>query len=137
MCVPRGPFALDRGVTGLEQQRARRWPGAAPGFSAPGATFLARRQTPEDFSSQWDRTEASPASRNSCTVLFAKCGNRGAAPWKGPCCPPARWSCRFPRVRRCAQTCATNANTRSEEHTSELQSRLHLVCRLLLEKKKN
>src|SRR2546422_3770908 len=27
--------------------------------------------------------------------------------------------------------------SRSEEHTSELQSRLHLVCRLLLEKKKN
>src|SRR2546422_2130371 len=27
-------------------------------------------------------------------------------------------------------------NPRSEEHTSELQSRLHLVCRLLLEKKK-
>src|SRR5207253_9778373 len=27
--------------------------------------------------------------------------------------------------------------TRSEEHTSELQSRGHLVCRLLLEKKKN
>src|SRR2546422_2225275 len=26
---------------------------------------------------------------------------------------------------------------RSEEHTSELQSRLHFVCRLLLEKKKN
>src|SRR2546422_5246109 len=26
--------------------------------------------------------------------------------------------------------------SRSEEHTSELQSRLHLVCRLLLEKKK-
>src|SRR2546429_6421084 len=29
------------------------------------------------------------------------------------------------------------AGKRSEEHTSELQSRLHLVCRLLLEKKKN
>src|SRR2546422_3929654 len=28
------------------------------------------------------------------------------------------------------------ATLRSEEHTSELQSRLHLVCRLLLEKKK-
>src|SRR2546422_2886769 len=27
--------------------------------------------------------------------------------------------------------------SRSEEHTSELQSRLHLVCRLLLDKKKN
>src|SRR2546429_3074889 len=33
--------------------------------------------------------------------------------------------------------CANIANLlRSEEHTSELQSRLHLVCRLLLEKKK-
>src|SRR5687768_18540331 len=29
-----------------------------------------------------------------------------------------------------------NRIERSEEHTSELQSRLHLVCRLLLEKKK-
>src|SRR2546429_3121879 len=31
---------------------------------------------------------------------------------------------------------AFDAKPRSEEHTSELQSRLHLVCRLLLEKKK-
>src|SRR2546422_3062463 len=31
---------------------------------------------------------------------------------------------------------AERRKTRSEEHTSELQSRLHLVCRLLLEKKK-
>src|SRR2546422_6348483 len=31
---------------------------------------------------------------------------------------------------------AVSLTTRSEEHTSELQSRLHLVCRLLLEKKK-
>src|SRR3989304_5388540 len=31
----------------------------------------------------------------------------------------------------------TEQTVRSEEHTSELQSRLHLVCRLLLGKKKN
>src|SRR2546422_6695161 len=31
---------------------------------------------------------------------------------------------------------AADLQGRSEEHTSELQSRLHLVCRLLLEKKK-
>src|SRR2546422_7089895 len=31
---------------------------------------------------------------------------------------------------------ASTLSNRSEEHTSELQSRLHLVCRLLLEKKK-
>src|SRR2546429_7178769 len=34
------------------------------------------------------------------------------------------------------QDIATGSFMRSEEHTSELQSRLHLVCRLLLEKKK-
>src|SRR2546429_5894904 len=32
---------------------------------------------------------------------------------------------------------AAGGRSRSEEHTSELQSRLHLVCRLLLEKKKH
>src|SRR5260370_10694698 len=32
---------------------------------------------------------------------------------------------------------AARRETRSEEHTSELQSHLNLVCRLLLEKKKN
>src|SRR5690554_7135616 len=36
------------------------------------------------------------------------------------------------RVNGCYMAC----NIRSEEHTSELQSRPHLVCRLLLEKKK-
>src|SRR2546427_8848614 len=35
----------------------------------------------------------------------------------------------------CCRT-ATRRNTRSEEHTSELQSQSNLVCRLLLEKKK-
>src|SRR5687768_12766572 len=40
-----------------------------------------------------------------------------------------------PRLRRLGRACPQRA-ARSEEHTSELQSRLHLVCRLLLEKKK-
>src|SRR2546422_6543402 len=35
-----------------------------------------------------------------------------------------------------AHACYRSNRNRSEEHTSELQSRLHLVCRLLLEKKK-
>src|SRR2546422_3243682 len=38
-------------------------------------------------------------------------------------------------VRRVPSGISTDS-IRSEEHTSELQSRLHLVCRLLLEKKK-
>src|SRR2546422_2282021 len=65
---------------------------------------------------------------------------------RGVNCTPSRTSSRPGRddsrgrsVRRA--TCAGAASRwasppRSEEHTSELQSRLHLVCRLLLEKKK-
>src|SRR2546422_6494573 len=40
------------------------------------------------------------------------------------------------RVRRITICGMRVPSMRSEEHTSELQSRLHLVCRLLLEKKK-
>src|SRR2546422_6841667 len=45
---------------------------------------------------------------------------------------------RFERVRRVGEDRIEplDGGGRSEEHTSELQSRLHLVCRLLLEKKK-
>src|SRR2546427_5911614 len=39
-----------------------------------------------------------------------------------------------PRAGRCGRTAP---ETRSEEHTSELQSQSNLVCRLLLEKKKH
>src|SRR3989449_6008836 len=46
-----------------------------------------------------------------------------------------------PAPRNFAVSCTTSSAypspSRSEEHTSELQSRLHLVCRLLLEKKKD
>src|SRR5690349_23449266 len=44
-----------------------------------------------------------------------------------------------PLVERAAHSCARNGRSRerSEEHTSELQSRRDLVCRLLLEKKKS
>src|SRR2546430_11573094 len=45
------------------------------------------------------------------------------------------WHRSCARVPRCACSCWT-ARTRSEEHTSELQSQSNLVCRLLLEKKK-
>src|SRR3712207_8211583 len=53
-----------------------------------------------------------------------------------PACPawpsPATRSAGIPS----ASTCRTRRCARSEEHTSELQSRQYLVCRLLLEKKK-
>src|SRR5687768_17909423 len=40
------------------------------------------------------------------------------------------------RALRRGNSVRGETQSRSEEHTSELQSRLHLVCRLLLEKKK-
>src|ERR1041385_13946 len=55
------------------------------------------------------------------------------------CC--AIWGCQStpPPERGCWRAAIRKAvsveSRRSEEHTSELQSRLHLVCRLLLEKK--
>src|SRR2546422_5858166 len=45
---------------------------------------------------------------------------------------PGMW----PGLLSACATSFTEQSCRSEEHTSELQSRLHLVCRLLLEKKK-
>src|SRR2546422_5611706 len=60
---------------------------------------------------------------------------RSRSPWRPG--PPACRSESPTRHRwlRCAGRWLP-CRTRSEEHTSELQSRLHLVCRLLLEKKK-
>src|SRR6266581_7168969 len=49
---------------------------------------------------------------------------------------PARTPGR-PRRGRCRPARAPRRRPRSEEHTSELQSPVHLVCRLLLEKKNN
>src|SRR5687768_17647405 len=49
--------------------------------------------------------------------------------WTGLQTGPRCW-------RNCWRRCRGVEYMRSEEHTSELQSRLHLVCRLLLEKKK-
>src|SRR3712207_7060933 len=77
------------------------------------------------------------------TTLF-----RSTTPRAGQVLPTTargRTGGRSPRTRRAAACggrrggCAgaTYRRARSEEHTSELQSRQYLVCRLLLEKKKN
>src|SRR5260370_18532775 len=65
------------------------------------------------------------------TTLFRSQGLR----WHGGgLVGPARRSASTVSARRVSS--ATLSATRSEEHTSELQSHLNLVCRLLLEKKK-
>src|SRR5947209_16796050 len=66
--------------------------------------------------------------------------------FRSPPSEPGRWGwpapyprCPAPfheRPRRPRSGCPGSPLARSEEHTSELQSRQYLVCRLLLEKKK-
>src|SRR3712207_7043272 len=66
------------------------------------------------------------------TTLFRSAPRRPLLPGYGRC----RIHHRAPRRRRGGGRPPTSrAGTRSEEHTSELQSRQYLVCRLLLEKK--
>src|SRR5690554_7290035 len=52
-------------------------------------------------------------------------------------CSAVTTPCRIWRLYPYMNTLFGQATSRSEEHTSELQSRPHLVCRLLLEKKKH
>src|SRR3989442_5290871 len=74
------------------------------------------------------------------TTLFRSPNILELNPLPGIIPDPAMNSC-FPKAaraaaRRYARPPAPARRSRSEEHTSELQSRPHLVCRLLLEKKK-
>src|SRR3712207_6863398 len=66
--------------------------------------------------------------------------NRSAAEKRSPRSqgPPPSWSAIRSNMpfRRASAASFTLGAARSEEHTSELQSRQYLVCRLLLEKKK-
>src|SRR2546429_3674845 len=63
-------------------------------------------------------------------ALRADVGGAGLAFVCGPASAAGCFAAEAGRSRR------RHTHSRSEEHSSELQSRLHLVCRLLLEKKK-
>src|SRR2546429_7200360 len=70
------------------------------------------------------------------TTLFRSPSDQASPPQRRKSVPGARGkgqrlSCLAKRCHRASGP----LKARSEEHTSELQSRLHLVCRLLLEKK--
>src|SRR2546430_10029210 len=76
------------------------------------------------------------------TTLFrSRCGTRAIRGADVDCrCASEGASCRTSRSgRRTSRSDAppTTSGCRSEEHTSELQSQSNLVCRLLLEKKKD
>src|SRR3712207_8618175 len=68
------------------------------------------------------------------TRAFARMGADGPPKWADFADPLDAIGARF---RRSAAEGPRRDGRRSEEHTSELQSRQYLVCRLLLEKKKH
>src|SRR3712207_8042611 len=74
------------------------------------------------------------------TTLFRSTASAASRPLLGPSCHRGRpRKAHPPRCRVPAPPCGGGTSLsppRSEEHTSELQSRQYLVCRLLLEKKK-
>src|SRR6267142_6548486 len=76
------------------------------------------------------RTTSSGARRTCSECLRAIGSNSSVVSRAGN--PPSSQTARISRTR---QADALRSN-RSEEHTSELQSHVNLVCRLLLEKKK-
>src|SRR3712207_7052223 len=75
--------------------------------------------------------DALPISRKSSTSTSAPATSSGTSRSR------ATSACRTTAARSPSATSASTSSGRSEEHTSELQSRQYLVCRLLLEKKTN
>src|SRR2546422_4351360 len=120
--IPATPSVIDvntSGITVMRSIRRNTWPtGPATlsliqrttGAAAAGSTCIQRIHHAPPASALANTPHAAPAT-SPTTILV--------------------WSFTAGRGRAAARGCG-----RSEEHTSELQSRLHLVCRLLLEKKK-
>src|SRR5690348_18150380 len=95
------------------------WPGSACCEMVPGAVGWALRWRGIGFPPVTVRTGPCSVARQPIldALTSARVAARGLA-----------WTAVF--------ACGRSPEKRSEEHTSELQSPVHLVCRLLLEKKK-
>src|SRR5690625_483653 len=116
------------------------WPVTETGENAATASSMA--QAAEPGPAMTAATGATIAARSVATPRYRPmsiCVTNwtSSAPYPGPpILVPSAAAWVSSRCVSCARAHTTAARTRSEEHTSELQSRGHLVCRLLLEKKK-
>src|SRR2546427_9442734 len=82
------------------------------------------------------RSKVSLTNVNSGAVARGSAAPSGGGLHRGPVAHAAVTSVTPRRTASRALTQALESSRRSEEHTSELQSQSNLVCRLLLEKKK-
>src|SRR3712207_7545402 len=81
------------------------------------------------------RSSACVLPERSCTIRSCSSSmSRSTGPIPDSACTSS--ACCRHSPHRGERSCCRRTSWRSEEHTSELQSRQYLVCRLLLEKKK-
>src|SRR3712207_1648800 len=108
------------------------WPGMAKLSDVSPASVAAPAPPPTSSTSQTRTTAARCRCENAPSLDNRRAMGDQASTWSGPDgVAPAPW---WPSAsKQVATMCRRHA--RSEEHTSELQSRQYLVCRLLLEKK--
>src|SRR5438874_10986193 len=100
---------------------------SVPGFSRTAFSISRARSNPGRC--QGTQTMLWPKSRLNSSSLFLPLALAASAIAQSGC----RWSTWGNGKKACK---GVSMDARSEEHTSELQSRRDLVCRLLLEKKK-
>src|SRR5882762_5379127 len=107
--------------------RPLRWPP-----SADGGTWWDQSPTPTHTGCSSPQTPGGP------TATGYGCGSLSWPTWPPAAASrsPFATSRRAPPSGTRSSTGCSRPSRRSEEHTSELQSHLNLVCRLLLEKKK-
>src|SRR5713226_10002334 len=103
-----------------------------------GGFFMVRSYYPSEFHADYfdfERIEALKPALESFFFLMIRRPPRSTL-FPYTTLFRSRTTARRRTVRPCASTSRRGYWARSEEHTSELQSPVHLVCRLLLEKKK-
>src|SRR3989449_10190217 len=117
-----------------------------PSFRTRGGSVKPRSRPPPTAAPAWRkvRRESSRRMSSASSRMFDRGADARVGAAAADVAPQRRVDVGVGRVRLGREERGgghdlaglTVAALRSEEHTSELQSRLHLVCRLLLEKKK-
>src|SRR2546427_9124353 len=126
------PCALNRPANGAGLARR------SCAYSACGLTGAANCAPQRRDRFTWNTSPARRYSITRRTTSVKRCGASSPTDCGG-CqpCPASGNAAEASATSASSNTCSpASAMTRSEEHTSELQSQSNLVCRLLLEKKK-